>query len=117
MCVYWSVLAGRGRNLGQNNGTTLECGTAGNILSQKEGSLGVEEESFVAEVYKSCIFNQSHDTLQAQRPLVLTQTQDGCTQSLLVKLLSFHTTTKLENDVPQNISQTHDSFSEISVQM
>jgi hypothetical protein len=32
-CVYWSVLAARAGHTGQNNGTTLECGSAGNILS------------------------------------------------------------------------------------
>lgn len=38
ICVYRSVLAGRGRNLVQNNGTTVECRAAGNILSQSQDS-------------------------------------------------------------------------------
>lgn len=43
-CVFMGsvFLAGRGRrDPVQNNGTTVECGTAGNILSQTQGSPGV----------------------------------------------------------------------------
>lgn len=47
MCVYGRALAGRPRDPVQNNGATVECSAAGNILSQTQKAfLGSEEERF-----------------------------------------------------------------------
>lgn len=61
-CVYGRALAGRARDPVQNNGATVECSTAGNILSQTQKAfLGSEEEHFYKLLFM--LFNattQSH---------------------------------------------------------
>lgn len=51
MCVYGRVLAGRGRDPVQNNGTAVECGAAGEYPeSNTRQTLRSEEERFVARL-------------------------------------------------------------------
>ena len=116
MCVYGSVLAARGREPVQNNGTTLECGTAGNILSQTRGSRGVWGGALCRKTFfGKTVFFLYQDGRHPARPLTplcgWQPNADACNR-LSFDCFHFHTTTKLEDHVPWNISQTCDSFTE-----
>lgn len=63
MCVYGRVLAGRGRDPVQNNGTAVECGAAGNILSQTQGKpRGLRRSALWQDFYKLCFYIKTDDT-------------------------------------------------------
>lgn len=81
MCVYRRALAGGGRDLVQNNGTTVECGAAGNILNQTQGSPVVWVEAqcsktFIRSMYFLTqwhpeLFSCAADILQSSFTLLL----------------------------------------------
>lgn len=57
MCVYGRPLAGKARDPVQNNGATVECSAAGNILSQTQKAfLGFEEEHFVVKSLQTAFY-------------------------------------------------------------
>lgn len=98
MCVYRRALAGGGRDLVQNNGTTVECGAAGNILNQTRKSCGLSGGTMYQDFHQfDVLFNP-----MTPRTIFLC----GWLPAIV-----FHTT-KLEDHVPWNISQTCESFTE-----
>ena len=98
MCVYGSVLAGRGRDPFQNNGTTVECGTAGNILSQTQGSPGVWGgalcgKTFISSIYLFLFLNIKIDDTQCTILLCgWQQNMEACSR---LSFDSFHFTPQL----------------------
>lgn len=88
MCVYRSVLAGRGRDPVQNNGTAVECGTAGNILSQTQGNPGVWGGAHCGRTFLNYIvmLNRWHQ----HHSLVRLTTYQGSLQLFFLLLLLHH---------------------------
>lgn len=94
ICVYRSVLAGRGREPVQNNGTRVECGTAGNILSQTQGDPGLWGGALCGRTLSTPFSHQVNDS---KRRSVLSN-MDACNCFFVFcffKFSSFHFTPKL----------------------
>lgn len=85
MCVYGRVLAGRGREPVQNNGTTVECGAAGNILSQTQGNPEVWGGALCGKTFINCAFILRPMTLSALFTCVADKhNMDACNQLFIL---------------------------------